>query len=165
MRRKDREMSREFALDVVDKCEYAVISMIEPEGLPYCLPITIARDGEYVYFHCGPEGLKVDCLKANPEVCMTCVGDTQRATDKFTTEFESAVLRGKAEEVLEDDEKVHALRIICERHTPANMAEFDKAIEKSLFRTAVWRIRIREITGKRKKYDKNGEEMKYGRME
>jgi nitroimidazol reductase NimA-like FMN-containing flavoprotein (pyridoxamine 5'-phosphate oxidase superfamily) len=165
MRRKDREMSKEFALDVVDKCEYAVISMIDVEGMPYCLPITIARDNDNVYFHCGPEGLKVDSLKANPEICMTCVGDTQRATDKFTTEFESAILRGRAEEVIDTNEKVHALKIICQRHTPANMDAFDEAIAKSLFRTSVWKVAIREITGKRKKYDRNGEEMKYGRME
>ena len=30
MRRKDREMSREFALSVADKCEYAVLSVITP---------------------------------------------------------------------------------------------------------------------------------------
>lgn len=165
MRRKDREMDKDFALGVVDKCEYAIISMNGIDNIPYCLPITIARDGDYVYFHCGPEGMKVDCLKADPEICMSCVGDTKRSSDKFTTEFESAILRGRAEEVLDDEEKIHALRIICERHTPSNIAEFDKAIKKSLFRTCVWRIPIREITGKRKKYDKNGEEMKYGRME
>ena len=96
---------------------------------------------------------------------MSCVGDTLRATDKFTTEFESAVIRGNACEVTDDDEKIHALRLICQRHTPANMEQFDAAIEKSLARTGVWKIDIAEITGKRKKYDSSGKEMKFGRME
>ncbi len=61
--------------------------------------------------------------------------------------------------------KIHALRLICQRHTPANMAEFDEAIRRSLPRTAIWRIEIREITGKRKKFDAQGQEMKFGRME
>ena len=45
------------------------------------------------------------------------------------------------------------------------MAGFDAAIEKSLDRTGVWKIKISSITGKRKKYDSDGNEMKFGRME
>ena len=165
MRRTDREMDRDFALGVVDKCEYAVISMIDEEGAPYCLPITIVRDGEYIYIHTAKAGKKIEALKKNPSVCISCVGDTQMATDKFTTEFESAIVRGIAEEVVEDEEKIHGLRILSQRHTPTNMHNFDEAIEKSLFRTGVWKIRITDVTGKRKKYDKDGKEMKFGRME
>lgn len=165
MRRKDREMPKEFALEVADKCEWATLGMVTPQGMPYCVPITIARDGAFLYFHSAHEGLKIDCLRGESQVCLSCVGDTQRATDRFTTEFESAVILGKASEVTEDQEKIHALRLICERHTPANMAEFDTAIQRSLPRTAVWRIEIQEITGKRKKFDAQGKEMKFGRME
>ena len=38
MRRKDREKSREFALEVTDKCEWAVLSMTDQEGMPYAVP-------------------------------------------------------------------------------------------------------------------------------
>lgn len=164
MRRKDREMDEAFALKIADQCEYAVMSMIDSEGAPYCVPISIARDGQTIYFHCAKEGKKVDALRLNPEICMACVGHTCRAMDKFTTEFESAVLRGRAEEVLTDEEKIHALRLLCLRHTPTNMREFDAAISKSLTRTAVWKVTICEIAGKRKKYDSKGQEMKFGRM-
>lgn len=165
MRRIDREMDRDFALMVVDKCEYATLAMIDTDGTPYCLPISIARDEDIIYFHSAKEGRKIDALRNDPNVCMSCVGDTLRAKDKFTTEFESAILRGKASEVTEDEEKIHGLKLICERHTPTNMHEFDTAIEKSLFRTGVWKIEIADIIGKRKKYDKEGKEMKFGRME
>lgn len=165
MRRAEREMDKAFALGIVDKCEYAVIAMVDTEGEPYCLPVTIARDGETIYLHSAKEGKKIEALQHNPSVCISCVGDTKRAEDKFTTEFESAIVRGMAEEVTDDEEKIHGLRLICQRHTPANMHQFDTAIEKSLFRTGVWKIRIAEITGKRKKYDKHGKEMTFGRME
>ena len=165
MRRSDREMDRDFAMAVADKCEYATIAMIDTDGSPYCLPISIARDGDNIYFHSAKEGHKISALKNAPDICMSCVGDTCRAEDKFTTEFESAIIRGNTEEVLDDAEKIHALKLICQRHTPSNMHNFEQAIEKSLSRTGVWKIRIREISGKRKKYDKNGIEMKFGRME
>ena len=166
MLRTDRERPREFAEMVTDKCEWAVIAMTDTDGNPYCTPITIARDGNSLYFHSGKAlGKRTSALRNNPRVCVTCVGDTCRSATKFTTEFESAVIIGTAEEVTDDKEKIHALRLICQRHTPANMDAFDRAIEKSLSITSIWKIHIEEITGKRKKYDKDGVEMKYGRME
>lgn len=164
MRRKDREMSKDFALEVADKCEYAVLSMTDTRNAPYCVPISIVRVRQTVYFHCAKEGEKIDCLRANPQVCLACVGDTHRMSDKFTTEFESAILRGTASEVTDAQEKITALKYLCERHTPTNMANFDSEVASSLDRTAVWKIEIESITGKRKKYDENGKEMKFGRM-
>lgn len=164
MRRKDREMSEAFALSVADKCEYAVLSMIDADGSPYCVPISIVCAENAVYFHCAAEGYKIECLRTHSKVCLACVGDTHRMLNEFTTEFESAVIRGTASEVIDAQEKVSALRLLCERHTPTNMSEFDSEIAKNLARTAVWKIEIENITGKRMKYDKNGKEMKFGRM-
>ena len=49
---------------------------------------------------------------------------------------------------------------------PHHMDVFDQSIARSLSRTAVVRITLTEPpTGKRKLYDKEGVEMKYGRME
>lgn len=165
MRRKDREMDRNFALSVIDQCEYAVLSMASRQGEPYCVPITIVRNDNAVYFHCAKEGRKIQMLRENPKVCLSCVGSTKRAEFEFTTEYESAVVFGSAVEVIDEDEKIDALRRLCQRHTPAHMDAFDEAIETSLSRTAVWKIIVDSITGKRKKYDKDGKEMKFGRME
>lgn len=165
MRRKDREMDERFALYVVDKCAFASLSMVTEKGEPYCVPITIARVDNMVYFHSATEGTKTDVLRTNPAVCLVCVGDTHVVQKEFTVEYESAVIFGKAFEVHDDAEKISALRAICERHTPDNMANFDSAVSRSLPRTAIWRIEIESITGKRKKYDLQGKEMKFGRME
>lgn len=164
MRRKDREMPTDFALAVADKCEYAVLSMTNAENMPYCVPISIVRIQKSVYFHCAMDGEKIICLRANPQVCLACVGDTYRMMNEFSTEYESAILRGKASEVTDTQEKITALRALCERHTPTNMIAFDGEVARSLERTAVWKIEISDITGKRKKYDKQGKEMKFGRM-
>ena len=150
MRRKDREKSRGFALEVTDKCEWAVLSMTDQEGMPYAVPVTIVRDGDFVYFHTAKAGKKIDILNRNPQVCLVCVGDTERQTDSFTTLYESAVINGTICEVTEDEEKIHALRILCERHTPANMGQFDKEVARSLKITGIWKIHIKEITGKAK---------------
>lgn len=165
MRRKDRQMPEEFALAVIDKCPFAQVAVTDENRIPYCVPLSVARDGGSIYFHSAFEGTKTDILKNNPKVYVSCVGDVTPAADRFTTEFESAAFSGTACEVTDTQEKIRALRLICEKYTPANMKNFDDAIAKSLDRTAVWKIRIENLTGKRKKYDKSGEEMKFGRME
>ena len=158
-------MPEAFAYGVADDCEWAVLAMVDADGLPYCIPLSIVRDGAFIYFHSAADGQKINALKNHDSVCIACVGRTHRMPDKFTTEYESAIIRGRASEVVDEGEKIKALRLLCQRHTPLNMAEFDSAIARSLARTAVWRIGISDITGKRKKYDKDGKEMKFGRME
>lgn len=154
-----------FALQILDKCPYAVLSMITSENAPYCIPLSIVRIGNKIYFHSAKEGRKISTLRQHSQVCLSCVGDIHCMENKFTLEYESAVINGIAQEVFNEEEKILALRKICEKYTPLNMKEFDNAIERSLSRTAVWEIEIESITGKRKKYDKNGNEMKFKRME
>lgn len=164
MRRKDREMSEDFALGIIDKSEYAILSVVDINNKPYCIPISIVREGMMIYFHSAKQGFKIDCLNHNNDVCLVCVGDTHRMPDKFTTEYESAIINGIAIEVIDDAEKIHALKILCEKHNPTNMSEFDNSIKQSLFRTSVWKITINEIKGKQNKHNSDGNELKIRRI-
>ena len=149
MLRKDREMNREFAEAVIDKCRFFVMATVSQGEEPYCVPISMVREGEWLYFHSAMEGHKIENLKANNHVCISCVGDTGIPPGKFTMEYESAIVFGKAEELKSVEEKIQALRLISQRYTPDNMAAFDIAIKRDINRTAVWRIHIDEISGKK----------------
>lgn len=151
MRRTDREMPEEFAFDVLDKCDYAVLAMTDTEGLPYCIPFSPARDGKTLYFHCAGAGMKIDSMKASPDVCVTCAANVKLTDSEFTVYYDSAVFKGRASEVTDTDEKIRALRLICEKYSPANMHAFDNAVEKSMSVTYIWRIDVTEATGKQKK--------------
>lgn len=54
-----------------DKCEYAVLSMIDKDNLPYCVPVSIVRNNDIIYFHGAKERKKTDSIKNNPNVCMS----------------------------------------------------------------------------------------------
>ena len=151
MRRKDREQSKDFALEVADKCAYSALATVNPDGSPYCIPLSMAREGECLYFHCAKEGRKIDNLRNSSRVCVSCVGEVKPLTSDFSTLYESAVIFGAASEVTDREEKIRALRLICERYTPSHMAAFDKAIEQSLDITGVWKIHIDGISGKARK--------------
>ena len=79
--------------------------------------------------------------------------------NSFTLEYKSAVAFGIAELVTDDEEKIRGLRAISERFLPKHMDAFDDAIKRSLYRTAVVRIKLTAApTGKRKEYNENGKE-------
>lgn len=148
MRRSDRERDRSFALQVIDDCEYGTVAFSGES--PYCVPLSLARAGDTLYFHCAFEGKKLEYLRKNPAVFVSFVSSNVAATDEFTTFFKSAMVAGQAYEVTKTDEKIQALRLLCEKLTPEHMEQFDRAIERSLVRTGVWAITMEEITGKEK---------------
>lgn len=171
MRKESRAMSSDWALDVMRKAPYITVSFTRRDGSAYGLPLSLASaDGNVWYFHCALEGEKLDCIAAHPEVCLSavtrCVPTAGPKDGSFSLQYKSAIAFGHAELVTDDAEKVEALRLISQRFLPGHMDCFEEAVNRSLSRTAVVRITLVEPpTGKRKEYDKNGDEMKYGRME
>ena len=171
MRKASREMDAAFALEVLDKAPYITVSFTRPDGTPYGVPLSLARTNEKTfYFHCALEGEKLVCIAVNPTVALSavtrCTPTVGPKDGSFTLQYKSAMAVGKAEIVTDRDEKIEALRAICQRFLPHHMDAFDDAIARSLERTAVVKITLSEPpTGKRKQYDKEGEELKYGRME
>ena len=150
MRRKDRELSKELALAVADKCAFSVLATVNQDGSPYCVPLSMVREGEWLYFHSAAEGHKIENLRRQGKVCVACVGGVRDLSGVFSIGFESAIINGGAEEITGREEKIRALRLISERYTPNNMGAFDKTIDKDLDHTGVWKIHIDEISGKGK---------------
>ena len=179
-------MDKDFAYKIIDKAQYGVVSMTDGDE-PYGLPLSVVRNGDLLYFHSAKEGRKVDILGKNPNISVVFVGDKNIPdnysydeleemnsdptkainfiSSVFTTEFESTIVRGKVEEVEDKGEKIKAMRTICEKYPPDKMKYFLSAITAGLHRTQVYKIKIEDITSKRKKYDDKGVEMKWARME
>lgn len=171
MRKQSREMPASFALDVLQKAPFVTVGFVRPDGTPYTVPLNLVLKGaDTLYFHCATEGEKLECIAHNPVVHLTAVSRCKPTVGpkdgSFTLEFKSAMANARAEIVTDDAEKVEALRLICLRFLPGHMDAFDASIQRSLARTAVVRLTLMAPpTGKRKQYDANGEEMKWGRME
>lgn len=152
-------MSAEEALEVFDKAPYITVSMTRPDGTPYGLPLSLARkDKEIFYFHCAFEGEKLECIEHNPIVSISavsrCTPKFEEEKQNFTEYYKSAVAVAHAEKVDDREEKIAALRLICQRFLPKYMEHFDDAIKRSLDRTCVVRVTLTEPpVGKRKGYD------------
>jgi len=73
-----------------------------------------------------------------------CTPKYEEDRNNFTEYYHSAVAIGRAEPVIDNTEKIEALRLLCERFLPQYMEHFDEAIARSLDRTSVVKITLTE---------------------
>ena len=111
MRRKERQRDESFAWDVLKKAPFVTVSMIGEDGAPYSVPVNAVVDDAYrvLYFHCAKSGRKLDALRANPAVSVCAVSRAAVIPGDFTTDYTSAILRGRAEIVEDEGERVKAI--------------------------------------------------------
>lgn len=145
MRRKDRERDAAFAWSVFDRAPYGVLSMRDNEG-GYGVPISPARVGGRVYFHCALAGKKLECLSRWPEATLTVAEAGE--PDYFSVCFSSAIFCGRVTVVEDEAEKREALTAITCKYCPDLAGETDRYLEGHMAATCVCRMDVREITGK-----------------
>ena len=55
LRRAERAMPRDEALAVLDAAEFAIVSTVDDDGMPYGVPLSFVRRGDTLYFHATNE--------------------------------------------------------------------------------------------------------------
>ena len=63
IRRKDRILDNELAIRLLEEAEYGFLAMSGINGYGYGIPINYVKEGDSIYFHCAPEGYKLECLR------------------------------------------------------------------------------------------------------
>ena len=179
-------MDETFALEIIDEAPYGVLALNGQDG-PYGLPLSLVRQDNQLFFHTAKEGHKYDFIRDGVPVWAVFVtrvkvpdlytademdammadpaGAGKLISSVFTTEFASAMVGGTIHEIHEASEKEAVLRRICQKYTPDKLKYVDAAIASGRDLTRVFAIDIEKVTGKRKKYDAQRQEMKFGRME
>lgn len=148
MRRSDRQMTNEEAVNLLKSGEYGILSTIDDEKQPYGTPLSYVYINDKIYFHCAMEGQKLDNIIDNHKVCFTVVGRTHILPEKFSTEYESVMVFGNAKLVGDEDEKILALRELINKYSAGFVEEGSEYIERAKNNTLVVRIDIRNLTGK-----------------
>lgn len=151
IRRKDRVLDEKGIVELLETGEYGFLSMVGTDGFGYGIPISFVKEGESIYFHCAPEGYKLECLRENPKVSFCVVGKTCVIPNQFTTAYESALVFGTMQLELSEEECRHALRLLTKKYCSGFEAIGEKYIDKSFHRTNVLRLDIEHISGKCKR--------------
>lgn len=154
VRRQNRVLDDKARIDeLLATAEYGFLSLGNDEnGYGYGIPISYAYDceSENLYFHCAPDGKKMDLLSNNSNVSFCVVGVTRPIGEQFATLYESVIAFGEADSHLSDDEKRKALRLLIRKYSNGYEELGEKYIDKSWSRTAAFKIRIKHITAKAK---------------
>jgi nitroimidazol reductase NimA-like FMN-containing flavoprotein (pyridoxamine 5'-phosphate oxidase superfamily) len=148
IRRKDKEVGKDEAIDLLAVCEYGVLSTIGNDGQPYGVPLNYVYKDNCIYFHCALTGHKIDNIADHPKVSFCAVGDTKVLPSEFSTEYVSAIAFGVASEV-QGTERYNALVWLLDKYSPEFIEEGKKYIEKHDKATKVIKIEIQHIGGKR----------------
>lgn len=154
MRRTDREIKDRYEIiHVMEGCDVCRLAINDPEGWPYIVPLNFGMeaDGERLtlYFHSALEGKKLRLLANDNRVCFEMDRGhrlvTEEETGNCTMEYESVIGRGLVTMVPEE-EKLRALGILMAHYRQEGFP-FNHAVVP---RTAVYKLTVQEVTGKRR---------------
>lgn len=149
VRRKDREISRREAEKILQKGAVGILCTVDENGQPYGVPLNYVYNDSKIYFHCAVEGHKLDNIRANNKVCFVVYDENEVIPDKFTIQYSSVVVYGKAE-IVGESEKIEALKMIINKYSKDYIEEGNTYIEKAKGRTEAVKITVEHITGKRR---------------
>ena len=147
MRRSDRQLAIEEAKEILTKAEYGSLATIGEDGYPYVVPVSYAFEDSSIYIHGATEWHKLDNINFSSKVSFCVVGDTNVLPSKFSTEYESVIVFGRAS-IIEQEEKLHALECLIKKYSPDFMDSGMKYIANDKHKTTVVKIDIEKITGK-----------------
>ena len=147
MRRKEKRLSDEEAIEILNSGEEGILATIGKDNYPYAVPLNYAYHNNSIYFHCATSGHKIDNMNHNSKVSFCVVKDTQIIPEEFSTNFKSVVLFGNALE-LSGDEKQEGLMILVRRLSSEHVKAGEKYIKNAMDKTKVFKINIEHYSGK-----------------
>jgi len=151
MRRSEKEIVDRAEIDAIIRRSRVCRLGLSDCGQPYVVPLCFGYNGTAVYFHCAPDGRKLDILSNNDKVCVEfdvlegVVEDDQAC--RWGARYQSVIGFGTAHIVSERAEKKDALALLMSQYS-------DRAFlfaENMMERTVVVRVDIDSITGKQSK--------------
>ena len=158
MRRSDRKMEDQEGYRLLRESLWVTLSTVNAReesplgvGSPYAVPISLVESDDHFFFHCAKQGHKVDNLKQDSRVCITCVGSAEPDEKALSVAYESATFFATAEEVTVREEKIRILDALCKRFAPSQ--DPARTIEAMVEKTGVWKLHILGSSVKQRKFD------------
>jgi nitroimidazol reductase NimA-like FMN-containing flavoprotein (pyridoxamine 5'-phosphate oxidase superfamily) len=157
MRKKDREITDRREIErVLTEAKTMLLAINKPGAPPYVVPVNFGyRDGA-VYFHSSPLGKKMELIAKDPMVSFAAQTDVtvvapedRTAACEWSVAYRSVVGSGRAVPLTDPEEKRAGLRVLMHGVAPdIGPAEF-RLPDEIVAITAVVRIDIHEMTGKK----------------
>ena len=150
VRRKDREIINVDEIKRVLKSTKYVTVALCMDNEPYLVSLSHGFDEKQncLYFHCAPEGKKNVYLKANNKVWGQAVLD-YGVTDECDYAYTCVHFSGRILLIDDLSEKQHAIEVMVRQLSTNPEAKLAKIKTEKLAATAMGRIGINYMTGKK----------------
>ncbi len=148
MRRKEKAMSKEESLEVLEKAEYGMLATISGDDTPYITPMNFACVGDSIYFHCALKGHRLENIEGNNNVCLSVVDSVVLMPKKFNTQYRSVTVFGTICVVEDAEEKKKGIMAIAEKLSPEFREEGLAYIDSAFSNMHVLRMDVTKMTGK-----------------
>jgi nitroimidazol reductase NimA-like FMN-containing flavoprotein (pyridoxamine 5'-phosphate oxidase superfamily) len=150
MRRKEREITEKSMLEeIIHRAQVCRLAM-SVDDRPYVIPLCFGYKDGNLYFHCAREGMKLDMVRKNNNVCFECDVDHELVVSESPCEWgikgRSVVGFGKISLIEEPEAKRDALDVIMEHYGGKGPFLYkEKGFEKAL----IMKVKIERMTGKK----------------
>ncbi len=149
MRRKDKQISEEASIAILENGIYGVLSTIGEDGYPYGVQVNYIYKNGKIYFHSSAaNGHKRANIQYCDKVCFTVTEGVEVLADSFNTRFESAIVFGRINEVAAMKQVI--LEDIIDKYSAEYKNAGLKYIGAAADKTTVYEISIEAINGKAK---------------
>jgi uncharacterized protein len=152
MQRSERQITGSAAIEeILRKGKYATIALCR-NNEPYIVTLSYGYDSNSnsLYFHCAKNGLKMDFVHDNPNVCATIVEDNGYIQDECAHKYRSLVIRGKIGILTDESDKEKAVNVLLdhlEKQPEIMRAKLQNKTEQYK-NMQTWRLAIEEISAK-----------------
>ena len=145
MRRFKQLLDEQATKEILNNATNGVLSLVDANGEPYGVPISYAYDGDRsIYFHSAVKGHKIECIEAESRCSFCVVAQDLIVPDEFTTYFRSVIVKGTVHTVIDRDDMIQGLLLLCAKYSPG--IDPDAEISKCINHVSVLRLDIDNLT-------------------
>lgn len=135
---------------IIRKCDICFIGVVDPNNMPYVLPMNFGFKDNVIYLHSAPEGRIIDILNNNNNICVSFSTDNElvfqhpEVACSYRMKSKSVVATGKVEFIEDLDEKREVLDIIMETYSDKKFKYSDPAVKN----VKIWKVAMNQVTCK-----------------
>ena len=148
MRRKNQQLPDEMCSSILKKAHTGTLALIDEDNFPYALPINYAFENNPFYFHCAPEGHKLQAIRHCNKASYCEIDKDEIVPEKFTTAYRSVIVFGEIQIIEEVSTKRKALELLGRKYSPGLEQSLQEEINRAFDRTCVIELKIEQMTGK-----------------
>lgn len=154
---KVRQLREKAAYDkatvhgILDSAMLAHVAFVQ-DGLPVVVPMLYGRDGESLFLHGARKARVIRLLQSTGRACLnvTHVDGLVYARSAFNSSmhYRSVTVFGPARLIEQEDEKLHALRVISECTMPGRWDELREPLVNEVKKTGIIALDIESASAK-----------------